>query len=1080
MTVLEHYLSELVKRRTTTVAETAHYDLLKTLIDAAGDQMRPHVTAWIHPRDTGVGIPDMGLFDENQTADILPMHGVVEAKPVRDDLLTIANSEQVKRYLGHYDQVLVTNYYQFVLVTQGANNRIEIEARYNLAENESAFWAAAAHPQALAAQHEAALNAYLMQVMRRKAKLTKPQEVAKMLASYAREAKARLSAESTDSSTLIQVREQLEAALGVRFEGEEAGEFFRSTLVQTLFYGVFSAWVLWHEGGAADDASFEWIWQTRRFNVPVVKELFEKFSAGSQLPEAVEKVLNWTGEALNRVDRNVFFEGFKHGGAVQYFYEPFLEAFDPELRRQLGVWYTPPEVVEYMVARVDAALIDELGIVDGLADPNVYVLDPCCGTGAYLVAVLRRIYERLKTRVGELAAAQETQKAMRERVFGFEILPAPFVVAHLQLGILLSDLHAPMGANQRAGVYLTNALTGWGEAPEGRMKLLFPELEQERKAADTVKQERDVLVILGNPPYDGFTGVAIDEERDLTTAYRTVKRVAAPQGQGLNDLYIRFYRMAERRIVENTGRGVVSFISNYSWLGGLSHPGMREKYLDVFDSIYIDNLHGDRIISEYAPDGRSSETVFAMRGSSPGIKVGTQIATLVRKPNITPSEQRATLYYRDMNQSRADERRAALLASLQTPDFKAQYQTVKPSVEIGLPFKPHVIGANYFAWAKLTELFPVSFPGVKTSHDDVVVDVDKERLIERVKGYIVDSQNKTLSFKSEQVVKYAYRPFDVRWLYWDVNILDRPRPEYFPHVQPENMFLFTTGRTRKDLIEAPIFTHLLNDLNLMDSGARGFPLYLYPSQQPQLGLFESDPTPLGGRKPNLSEKAKTYLAEVGADEKALFYHTLAVLHAPLYRTENAGALRQDWPRVPLPKNPELLQTSAALGEQIAALLDVEQSVTGVTAGDPQAELREVAVLATVNGGVPDFTVNVGWGHFGAGSAVMPGRGRTMPHSNTNPHPNPPPQAMEGEKSNAVDVYLNDTTYWRNVPQNVWDYTLGGYQVLKKWLSYRETAVLGRVLKPEEAWEFMYIARRIAALLALNSALDTNYEAVRIG
>ena len=212
-------------------------------------------------------------------------------------------------------------------------------------------------------------------------------------------------------------------------------------------------------------------------------------------------MLDWTAAALNRVDRAVFFARFTEGEAVPYFYEPFLEAFDPELRKELGVWYTPPEVVRYMVARVDQAVRDDLGIADGLAAENVYVLDPCCGTGAYLAEVLRRIAANLARRgTGALAGARVKQAAVG-RVFGFEIMPAPFVVAHLQIGLTLQDLDAPLADDgmERAGVFLTNALTGW--EPRTTKPLPFPELEEERDRSDQVKQETPILVILGNPPY---------------------------------------------------------------------------------------------------------------------------------------------------------------------------------------------------------------------------------------------------------------------------------------------------------------------------------------------------------------------------------------------------------------------------------------------------------------------------------------------------------------------------------------------------------------------------------------------------
>ena len=247
----------------------------------------------------------------------------------------------------------------------------------------------------------------------------------------------------------------------------------------------------------------------------------------------------------------------------------------PTCARSLASGTRPPRVVRYMVARVDKALQDDLGIADGLAAENVYVLDPCCGTGAYLAEVLRRIAANLQGRgLGALAGARVKQAAT-QRVFGFEIMPAPFVVAHLQVGLTMQELDAPLADadDERPGVYLTNALTGW--EPRTTKPLPFPELAEERDRAERVKQAAPILVILGNPPYNGFAGVAVDEERALSDAYRTTQRVRKPEGQGLNDLYVRFFRMAERRIADKTGQGVVCFISNYSWLDGLSFTGMR-------------------------------------------------------------------------------------------------------------------------------------------------------------------------------------------------------------------------------------------------------------------------------------------------------------------------------------------------------------------------------------------------------------------------------------------------------------------------------------------------------------------------
>jgi hypothetical protein len=242
-----------------------------------------------------------------------------------------------------------------------------------------------------------------------------------------------------------------------------------------------------------------------------LRKLFREMTDPEDLDawDNLTEVMNWAADTLNRVVREKFFEKFQDAEAVQYFYEPFLEEFDPELRKSLGVWYTPPEVVKYMVARVDQVLRSDFNRPDGLADPEVFVLDPCCGTGAYLTEVLNTIAATLKENGEDALLGGKLKKAARERIFGFEILPAPFVVAHLQLGLFLQAHGSPLDdrKQERAGVYLTNALTGWQPPVGPKQGLLFPELEAERDAAERVKQKTPILVVIGNPPYNGFAGL---------------------------------------------------------------------------------------------------------------------------------------------------------------------------------------------------------------------------------------------------------------------------------------------------------------------------------------------------------------------------------------------------------------------------------------------------------------------------------------------------------------------------------------------------------------------------------------------
>ena len=658
-TAAEAYFADLHRVRASggATGERSYYPALANLIGAVGRTLKPKVFCVLEGADQGAGHPDYALYTAKQVQKgrpregQVPERGVVEVKGVGEDAWLTAESDQVSRYWGHYRLVLVTNLRDFVLVgADGSGSPAKLET-FRLAEDADDFWSKVERPRAFAREVGAGLGEYLARALSHQAALAEPKDLAWLLASYARDGLSRLEAAGNPAS-LAALRSALEETLGIRFEGERGERFFRSTLIQTLFYGIFSAWVLWsREEQGKDGPLFEAGHGPRRFRwreavwhlrAPVLRALFGQLSDPGRLkPLGLVEVLDWTSSALNRVDQAAFFSRFNEGDAVPYFYEPFLEAFDPALRKQLGVWYTPSEVVRYMVARVDKALKDDLGIAEGLAAENVYVLDPCCGTGAYLAEVLRRIALNQEGQGLGALAGEAVRKAATERVFGFEIMPAPFVVAHLQVGLTMQNLDAPLAADgsERAGVFLTNALTGW--EPHMNKPLPFPELEEERDRADRVKQDTPILVILGNPPYNGFAGMAVEEEQQMLEAYRTPRRVMMPDKRGLHDLYVRFFRVAERRIAENTGRGVVCFISNYSWLDGLSFAGMRERLIEAFDGIWIDNLHGDRIISEYAqmegPVRRSSRSKANHRASrseraSPSSQSGEPVPKHARLP----------------------------------------------------------------------------------------------------------------------------------------------------------------------------------------------------------------------------------------------------------------------------------------------------------------------------------------------------------------------------------------------------------------------------------------------------------------
>jgi hypothetical protein len=1105
--------------------ERSYYPALAELLNTLGQELKPKVLCLSDLANTGAGHPDFGLYAANQVQKGEPRkgqppeRGVIEMKGVDDETWLTAGTKQVSKYFGAYQLVIVSNLRDFLIVGEGPTGAATKLEGFRLAPTAKAFWEMVATPRKSAERVGAAFGEYLKRALTQSVALREPKDVAWFLASYARDALQRVES-AGDLPALANVRSSLEQALGVTFDAEKGEHFFRSTLVQTLFYGVFSAWVLWAREMPRSSPKFQWRLAAWHLTVPFIRTLFDQIASPTHLqPLRLIEVLDWTAATLNRVKEEEFFKKFNDTDAVQFFYEPFLEAFDPELRKELGVWYTPNEVVTYMVARVDKALREDLKIEDGLASDRVYILDPCCGTGTFLAAVLKRIEASYEAKGFGALKGQMVKKAALSRVFGFEIMPAPFVVAHLQVGLTLRAMGATLDSNtERAGVFLTNALTGW--EPHVNKPLPLAELEVERSRADKVKQDTPILVVIGNPPYNGFAGVNEGkEERALTDAYKKPKKVRRPEGQGLNDLYVRFFRMAERRIVqkltiekkdllsndvqfhyEDGGSGIVCFISNYSWLDGLSFTAMRERYLEAYDAIRIDCLNGYKT-GKTTPEGLPDPSIFSTERNREGIQVGTAISTLIRKEKHTDA---ASVEFR---QVWGVQKRQQLLdtADRDGPDL---YEIPKLYWELGLPFIPIKVRNDFFNWALLPDILPASYPGVQSKRDSLVVDIDRDRLERRIESYfdvkVTDNDLRTIApeafiatkqydpskvraallkrgLHAERFVRYVYKPFDFRWIYWEGEhgLLSRRSPDLFRATIPGNAFVEARERQPEEQ-----FSRGTCLTSLPDNFGNGFSSFFPRSLVDESGSIAQW---------NLPKPILDFVAKNGVEPAAIFSHVISILHAPAYRAENEGALRMDWPRIPVPGDADRLKQSANVGKKLATLLDPEIAALGVSTGTLRAGLR-VLGLPTKRDGKPlgsaDLSLTAGWGstqNAGGGPIVMPGRGLTLTRDYTPLER----RALEAEAqaqamtldellaligARTVDVYLNADTYWSNVPEKVWDYALGGYQVIKKWLSYRELGVLGRVLKPEEATYVSEMVRRIAAILIMAPALDINYRA----
>ncbi|MCX4609473.1 type ISP restriction/modification enzyme [Streptomyces mirabilis] len=1131
MVNLRTYLERLQAIHATgeAVPETSYYGQLEGLLNEVGKTLAPVVTCVLTTKNRGAGIPDGGLFTarravvEGGDSPLLtraPERGVMEVKGAAQDVVRVARSAQVKRYLTRYGKVLVCTYRDFLVVRLGSNGEAQTGERFTLAPDEDSFWAI--DPKETEKTRGAEFVAYLKRALLGDAPVSDPADLAWFLAAYARIGLTRVES-AGDMQALAALRGALEEALGLRFEGKDGDHFFRSALVQTLFYGVFASWAFWSEQEHEESTNrFTWRQAQWTLSVPMVRVLFQQLTTRANLPVGLDEVLDWTDDVLARVDRKLFFQRFEAAEAVQYFYEPFLQAYDPELRRELGVWYTPPEVVNYMVDRVDHALRTQLDLPLGLADPNVHVLDPCTGTGSYLTAVLDKIVATLKEQGDDGLVAAEAKQAALSRIHGFELLPAPFVIAHLKLGIALQRMGVPLNATdgERASVYLTNALTGWVDGSD-HPPLPFPEFVAERDAADAVKRDQSILVVLGNPPYNGFAGVSGREEGGLVEPYKAgLAQKWDITKNKLDDLYIRFFRVAERRIAEQTGKGIICFVTNSSWLGDPSSVVMRERLLAEFDGITIDHLNGDsRETGKKTPDGDKDPSIFSTKLNPTGITRGVAVSMLVRTADH--SDAPTTVRYRDFW---GQDKREQLVDATVDGDAGPEYEPLTPEQANWFRLLRWSPRQGYANWAAINELCAQDpMLGLNENRQFALIDSDRDALAARMKTYLdpdvpmaqVDSRlarnfarfdpekvrQRLLDqrpFDEERIQRFQFRPLDMRYAYveTEAKLWNESRSPLVAAAAESSGFLLVRRRAPRALDGAAVhFSDCLVDQKVLFTDAYAIPFWLSAgpdkADNDAAMLFDLDAEqPADTWRPNLSESALAYLQQLGIDDAKtnkdsamlVWLHALAIGFSPLYVEQNGEAVRSDWPRIPLPGTKQALHESAALGQQVAAFLNPDMPVPGLDTAPFDRHLRTVAVIERADGnplnpGNGDLASTAGWGVVQP-RAVMPGAGKYDLRDRTAADSEglaDEDRDVLGEQ--VLDVYLNDHVRWRGVPGAAWDYKIGGFQVLRKWLSYRDKRVLGRDLTTAEARAFRTIARRLTALVLLGQKLDANYLTV---
>lgn len=1051
--------------------ERSYYTALNNLLTGLGETTNPPRTTIPEPAARAGDFPDVGLYEEFSQVLVLP----VEAKPTDVTISELASRAQPASYARSFGggHVLLTNLHTFAWAElDPTTGQLLVRDTVVVTDTPDTFTRPSPAARRDAGQRLAGM---LDAACVLRTTITDPDHVARLLAYHATRMLEAVEASGDPKALLRPLATSMREGLGMELEDE----FFGSTIVQTLVYAMFAAWL-------DIDEPARWDWQQTGYQLSIraIAELFHQITEPAFIRrcnltphlDAAARVLRW-------VDRDQFSAAFD-AAAIEYFYEPFLARFDPDLRDSLGVWYTPRDIAYYQVQRTHHHLRTDLGLADGLADDRVIVLDPAVGTATYLRAVLHKIYRHhLDNGEPQALAADHTRRAALTRIIGFEVLPAAFVIAHLHLNRHLASLGAPIGDDERLRVYLTNSLTGWGSG-NAPPPVPLPGLEEELRESLAVKHSDPVLAVLGNPPYHGYSATDNPEERELLEHWiDPLWREYGLRKHRLGDLYVRFWRIAVRKIAGLTGRGVVSFITNRKWLGGRSFPAMREHILHSFQEVVIDDLHGDVHDTTNPADG----SVFTTETAT-GIQRGVAITTLIRTgPN--DDYEPATVHGRDLRGSGRDKREQLLEHAAVSLNEGFEQRPV--SRETRWKLTTSTAGDD----PALDEYFDFYLSGVQPVRDEAVTDTDREKLAVRMRAYF-DPNTSTddvlarysafgaqrsrydpertrrrllreakAVFESARIVPFLYHPFDVRWLYWETRhkLLNESRRELLPYyvdlaagTYVDSQYAIVAPQTpRRPGAARPALTSAVPGFHVVDPDARVLPRIrpssgIHSPEDVDMELPLQDP---GGDewRTNIRDDWLTAARAAGLDGDdtavgdTVFYALIAVMYAPTW-ADAIGTDHDDFAPVPLPADPDALTAAADLGRRLSCLADPLTPVTGVTIGHLDPRYGPLAA--------PDATrpTDLTAGNRNAGGRWTRDDGGT-----------------------AGTVWWDHDHGWHNVPARAWEFTVGGFPVLTKWLGYRHHA-RGVTLTGDDIVAFTHLVRRIAAICDLASECEDMYQA----
>ena len=990
------------------------------------------------PKHIACGAPDF-IVEKGK----VPL-GYIETKDVGVELDKIERSDQMKRYLKALNNLLLTDYLEFRWYINGEKKRVVRLA--TIGKNNRLV----VNPLAERAVSELITDFFATETPT----VNTPKELAQRLAAVTHFIRNLIieSLQSGDPDTQKSLASRYNAFKELLLPALKPEEF-ADLYSQTMTYGLFAAKM------SALDAPFSLItaYQFLTGN-RFLKRLFSDVSEELDDIDIIRPYLQDIVSLLNRSHMHEILADFgkrtRTEDPVVHFYETFLAAYDPKMRESRGVYYTPEPVVQFIVNAVDEVLKTRFNKPWGLADDSVKVLDPATGTGTFLYYVIQKIHEEVVTTRGQAGQWPAKSKKLLKRLFGFELLIAPYVVSHLKLGLLLKELGAPLeGRDERLQVYLTNTLEE-GVTRSEHLAGLGSYIAEEASDAAQVKKLKDIMVVLGNPPYSNFG--MMNKGKWITELIEDYKKGLNEKKINLDDDFIKFIRFGQWRI-EKTGEGILAYITNNTFIDGITHRQMRKSLLETFDEIYVLDLHGSSKKKEITPNGEVDQNVF-------DIQQGVSINIFIKTKNKVSDRQ---VHHSEIWGSR--ESKYDFLNENGLSKIHWNLSQPKKDSYLFIP-KQNRYEEEYLQYYSINTICPQSISGVQTKNDNLFVSFSQKELGNKLKGFFIAVNNsdkqiitqylgslenteiekyKNVQLDTQLIRPYMVFPFDIRFIYYDKKLIGRARYQVMKHLLRNNFgFIFMRQSTNQGTYDQFLVSReLMTDRVFYSAHGAPFfaPLYLYNTPEDTIGtLFEQTEIT---REPNLSPAfikdfsallKLQFVPDGQGDLKTtfgpedVFYYAYAVFHSPTYRARYAEFLKIDFPRLPLTSDKKLFAKLVKLGKELVELhllksAKVEDFITTYSVpGNNHVEKVTFISPSTLG--------------EGAGGEASGGGGR---------------------------VYINTNQFFGSVPQEVWQFKIGGYQVCDKWLKDRK----GRTLTGEDITHYQRVVVALRETIRLMAEID---------